>query len=163
MCQLDSRLYSPKGCFLTLLAVFARNILGRTRLGAIHSLMARLSTVLAGEFILPGLGAVANTMTDLATVDAHDLDAISTLDLLLGTAFGRVTKFIAVTALDQATLNRNAGVFEALHVVFRVVWPTALHVLAGTFVAEVVSDVVLAVQLALKVHQRESIGDVFLL
>jgi hypothetical protein len=78
-----------------------------------------LLTVTARKFIWAGIGAVANTMTKFITVETLDHCAISVLLLLLRAGLEDMSKFVAIAALRDATVDRNPCICQTLDVFLR--------------------------------------------
>jgi len=89
-------------------------------------------------------------MTDLITVVALD-DGTVDFVRLLRTLSLHVTELLAVGTLDNATIDRLAGILKALSI-FRCGWPAVLLLRAGRLVGPAPGDGVLLVEVALQVH-----------
>lgn len=70
---------------------------------------------------------------------------------------------VTVVALGNTTLDRDTSALETQLVLFRSLWPSAFHHTTLSLGAEIVSNVVLLVNIALEVHESERIGDILLL
>jgi hypothetical protein len=122
-------------------------------------------------------------MSTGATVDTFDFDTLDQSTLFLATTssvthfcrslalFPRAATFkqgrflltIAVTALGNLSIVREASVLKALKVLLRVFGPAFFEVRALGLRAEVERNDILAVQLALEVDQADAVPDWFLL
>ena len=143
---------------------------------SLHSL-----AVATSKAILPRLLTVTSTVTEFFTVNALNLGTIDRHLFFLAMP-RNVTELckkqhsvidqklcapsvltVAVGAFWNTTINLNPGILQALHVFLRSRWPSFFKMRTLGLCAIEVSHNVLAVKLALKVHQGISVINFFLL
>jgi hypothetical protein len=94
-------------------------------------------------------------MTLLAAVVALD-NYLVFLDLVLGAASGGVTILVTIVALLQATADRLTSVLKTDQVFLAILGPVRCLTSTSRSVVEAEGDLILLVQVALKVHVGES-------
>ena len=108
------------------------------------------------------LSTVTDTMTLLATQEAGN-DGLNTGHSLVWAAFGGMTELVAVAALRNATIERDASVGEASEVFFRRSRPLVKQSGTLSFLRGEVADCVFLADVALKIDVGPGATEIFLL
>jgi hypothetical protein len=146
-----------------LVAVLALDVVHVARLGAFLGYVTLLAAVAtsATATLLRRLLAVAGTVSDLITVDAH-LDSLLHLALLLLTSGCGVTRLLAVAADGDEAVHRETSLTETVDVLLGGGRPSLGEDGALRLSGPLDGDGVLLVRLALEVDECPVHGDVLL-